>query len=92
MSPSGKFIKAKVIPGTIIVNAGDLLERWTSGKIKSTIHRVVLPDDTTVSRQSIAYFCTPDNESFIECLDGSSKYESISTYDYMEKRYKETFS
>ena len=89
-SPSGKFIKAKVIPGTIVVNAADLLERWTSGKIKSTIHRVTLPDDTTVSRQSIAYFVNPDNECFVKCLDGSNQYEGISTYDYLDKKFKET--
>ena len=90
MSPSGKFIKAKVIPGTIVVNAADLLERWTSGKIKSTIHRVTLPDDTTVPRQSIAYFVNPDNECFVECLDGSNQYEGISAYDYLDKKFKET--
>ena len=91
-SPSGRFIKVKIIPGTIVVNAADLLERWTSGKIKSTIHRVVLPDDTTVPRQSIAFFCNPDNECVIECIDGSRKYESISTYDYIDKRLKETLA
>ena len=90
-SPSGKFIKAKVIPGTIVVNAADLLERWTSGKIKSTIHRVTLPDDTTVPRQSIAYFCMPDNDWLIECLDGSNKFAPVTAFEYVDRRFKDNF-
>ena len=30
-------------PGTVLVNLGDMLERWTSGKFKSTMHRVRYP-------------------------------------------------
>ena len=90
MSPSGKFIKGKVIPGTIFVNAADLLKRWTSEKIKSSIHRVTLPNDTTVPRQLIVYFFTSDNECFVECLDGSNQYEGISTYNYFTEKFNTT--
>jgi isopenicillin N synthase-like dioxygenase len=42
-SPSGKFVDATPIPGTCVVNAGDLLARWSNDTIKSTVHRVVEP-------------------------------------------------
>ena len=90
-SPSGKFIKAKVIPGTIVVNAADLLERWTSGRIKSTMHRVMLPENTRTVRQSIAFFCMPDNDYPIQCIDGSNKYEPITALEWIDKRYRGNF-
>ncbi len=42
-SPNGQFIDATPIEGTCVVNAGDLLARWSNDTIRSTIHRVVEP-------------------------------------------------
>lgn len=57
-SPTGQFIDATPIEGTIVVNAGDLLARWSNDTIKSTIHRVVEPPqkegETHPPRYSIA--------------------------------------
>ena len=57
-SPSGKFVDATPIENTCVVNAGDLLARWSNDTIKSTIHRVVEPphkdSDVHPARYSIA--------------------------------------
>jgi isopenicillin N synthase-like dioxygenase len=42
-SPNGTFVDATPIENTCVVNAGDLLARWSNDLIKSTIHRVVEP-------------------------------------------------
>jgi isopenicillin N synthase-like dioxygenase len=42
-SPEGRFVDATPIEGTCVVNAGDLLARWSNDTIKSTVHRVVEP-------------------------------------------------
>lgn len=42
-SPTGQFVDATPIEGTVVINAGDLLARWSNDTIKSTIHRVVEP-------------------------------------------------
>jgi isopenicillin N synthase-like dioxygenase len=58
-SPDGEFVDATPIEDTCVVNAGDLLARWSNDTIKSTVHRVVEPPfgdgDTHPSRYSIAW-------------------------------------
>lgn len=102
-SPSGTFVDATPIPDTIVVNAGDLLARWSNDTIKSTVHRVVEPphDDDSVevypARYSIAYFCNPNADSVIEAMPGTyadeadKKYESITSGDYLYQRLAATY-
>ena len=64
-SPNGNFVNATPIEDTIVINAADLLARWSNDTIKSTKHRVVEPPkpaekDWHPSRYSIAYFCNPN--------------------------------
>lgn len=47
----------------ILVNIGDLLNYWTNGLLKSTVHRVVFPPHGGDDRYSIAYFCHPANDT-----------------------------
>lgn len=62
-------------PLPILVNIGDLLEDWTGGLLKSTVHRVVFPHNNTKKnekkkkesdRYSLAYFCHPLDEVLLE--------------------------
>ncbi|KZT62319.1 Clavaminate synthase-like protein [Calocera cornea HHB12733] len=41
------FHPATPIPGTIVVNVGDLLSRWSNDTLRSTLHRVVAPPSHT---------------------------------------------
>jgi len=47
----------------IVVNIADLLSFWTEGRLRSAIHRVVLPEENEIqeSRYSMAYFVHPDS-------------------------------
>jgi isopenicillin N synthase-like dioxygenase len=48
----------------ILVNFGDLLEDWTGGLLKSTVHRVIFPKGGKAEdRYSIAYFCHPVDDA-----------------------------
>lgn len=50
----------------ILVNIGDLLEDWTGGLLKSTVHRVIFPKDGGGDRYSMAYFCHPLDDALLE--------------------------
>ncbi|KAF7195404.1 hypothetical protein HII31_03296 [Pseudocercospora fuligena] len=71
-SPSGEWAPVPVDPLgkggplPILVNIGDLLEDWTGGLLKSTVHRVVFPKEDAGDRYSIAYFCHPLDEALLE--------------------------
>ena len=56
----------------IVINTGDLMERWTNGKYRSTPHRVQ-PKLGDVDRYSIAVFVDPDTETPVKVLDSCLK-------------------
>ncbi len=52
----------------IVINTGDLMERWTNGKFRSTPHRVQ-PRTDGQDRFSIAMFVDPDSATPVRVLD-----------------------
>eukprot|EP00111_Clytia_hemisphaerica_P021523 TCONS_00063313-protein len=88
LSPTGEFVKAVPIPGSIVINAGDMLKDWSHGQYKATIHRVVTPTDQnkcTIARQSMAFFCHPNFD-----IDIGENEEKINVFDHISKRFNET--
>ena len=89
-----------------MINAGDLLARWSNDVLRSTLHRVVAPpakkisdtESVTPARQSIAFFCNPNGDSQIECLPNcygvgrEKKYPTVRTDDYIVGRLSATYS
>ncbi|PGG99376.1 hypothetical protein AJ80_09372 [Polytolypa hystricis UAMH7299] len=73
----GYFVPATTIKNAIVMNVGDLLQRWSNDELRSTSHRVTLPplsdrfagaDRMVSERYSIPYFLAPDVTSVVECL------------------------
>ncbi|KAF2157140.1 Clavaminate synthase-like protein [Myriangium duriaei CBS 260.36] len=101
-APDGSYVDAKPIPDTIVVNAGDLLARWSNDVIRSTKHRVVEPpgmeeEKVHPARYSIAYFCNPNFDRFIDAIPGTygegneKKYKGVNSGDYLEQRLTATY-
>jgi isopenicillin N synthase-like dioxygenase len=63
---SGVWIDAPPIPGSYVVNIGDLMARWTNGAFASTYHRVA--NLSGRSRYSIPCFIGPNADALIEAL------------------------
>ncbi|MGA8196133.1 MAG: 2-oxoglutarate and iron-dependent oxygenase domain-containing protein [Acetobacteraceae bacterium] len=64
--PTGEWFPPPVIPGTFLINLGNIMRRWSNDRFLSTPHGVI--NESGADRYSIAYFHSPDPASTIECL------------------------
>jgi isopenicillin N synthase-like dioxygenase len=64
--PSGEWFAPPIIPGTFLINLGNIMRRWSNDRFLSTPHGVL--NDSGSDRYSIAYFHSPNPDSVIECL------------------------
>lgn len=93
----GKWISITALPNQLVINVGDMLERLTNGKLKSTIHRVVNPPAHLMNtpRYSIPFFMHPRSEMSLaalpNCVDEENpkKWEDISAGEFLNQRLKE---
>jgi isopenicillin N synthase-like dioxygenase len=78
----GQWIAITALPDQIIVNVGDMLDRLTNHKLKSTIHRVVNPpkEKMGTSRFSIPFFMHPRSEMSLKCLESCVSVDSPKMY------------
>lgn len=68
------WVDVKPVPGTLVVNAGDLIQRWTNDVWRSNVHRVVNPPRHNISgarRLSIVLFTGPNDDAVIRALPGT---------------------
>jgi isopenicillin N synthase-like dioxygenase len=67
---TGKWISVPPMPGTYLVNTGDILHQWTNRRFCSTPHRAV--NRSGSDRYAIPFFYDPNTDVMIECLPGCS--------------------
>ncbi|WP_207426932.1 isopenicillin N synthase family oxygenase [Pedobacter sp. SYSU D00535] len=88
-------VKAKV--EDIVVNVGDMLQRLTNNKLKSTTHRVVNPPRELMktSRYSVPFFLHPKGDMDLTCLDicideqHPKAYSDMTAGEYLDERLRE---
>jgi len=86
----------KPISGTLVINAGDLIQRWTNDRWVSAIHRVTNPPREltgSTRRLSVVLFTGPNSDAEIVTLPGCgpSKYAPILAGVHSEQRMRETY-
>ncbi len=97
LNKKGKWVGVTALPEQIIVNVGDMLQRLTNNKLRSTTHRVVNPprEKWQKSRFSIPFFLHPRSEMRLDCLEvcidaaHPKAYEDISAGEYLNQRLTE---
>ena len=78
----GKWIGITALPDQVVVNVGDMLDRLTNHKLKSTIHQVVNPAREKMSspRYSIPFFMHPRGDMSLSSLDACIDAEHPKLY------------
>ena len=93
----GKWIPITALPEQLVVNVGDMLERHTNKKLKSTIHRVVNPPHPLMNkpRYSIPFFMHPRSQMSLaalpNCVDAQHPklWDDITAGEFLNQRLRE---
>ena len=92
---NGTWQLAPPVPDAIVINTGDLMERWSNGRFRSTLHRV-RPVSGASDRYSIALFVDPDSEIVVDPLAGCitedqpARYPPVTAGDYIRRKIAAT--
>jgi len=93
----GIWIDAIPKADELVINVGDMLERLTNNKLRSTIHKVINPprEEWDKPRYSIPFFMHPRSEMPLDCLeecmdeDHPKQYEDITAGKFLHQRLVE---
>ncbi|NGO12050.1 isopenicillin N synthase family oxygenase [Streptomyces sp. HC44] len=95
----GEWRDAPVIPGSFVINIGDLMAIWTNNKWVSTIHRVVNPprEFSHRERYSIPFFHQPNFDTLIECIPTCTtpgnppRHEPVLSGEYIMEKFRRAY-
>jgi isopenicillin N synthase-like dioxygenase len=91
----GKWDDVFVIPGTFVVNIGDMMAQWTNDRWVSTLHRVANPPPEAGGsgrRLSLVFFHQPNPDAVVECIPGCAdtthppRYSPVTAGDYISRK------
>ena len=91
-----EWIRATPIPGTFVVNLGDLMQRWTNDLYRSNMHRVK-NNSGSRERYSIAFFYSPRPDSRIACMltctsaDNPAKYKPCTAAEHKDEMFRRSY-
>jgi isopenicillin N synthase-like dioxygenase len=97
LTKQGEWVNVTSLPEQIVVNVGDMLQRLTNNKLRSTTHRVVNPARELwhTSRFSMPFFLHPRSEMSLACLascidnEHPKAYADATAGEYLDERLRE---
>lgn len=97
LTKQNEWVPVTSLPEQIVVNVGDMLQRLTNNKLKSTTHRVVNPPKEMWgnSRYSIPFFLHPKGEMSLACLESCidashpKAFPDATAGEYLDERLRE---
>jgi isopenicillin N synthase-like dioxygenase len=97
LTKQNEWVGVTSLPEQIVVNVGDMLQRLTNNKLRSTTHRVVNPPRELwgTSRYSIPFFLHPKGTMSLACLEGCvndqnpKAFKDATAGEYLDERLRE---
>ena len=97
LTRSNEWLPIKAHHSDIVVNVGDMLQRLTNNKLKSTTHRVVNPpvELMKTSRYSVPFFLHPRSDMDLTCLESCideahpKAFSDMTAGEYLDERLRE---
>lgn len=93
---SGQWLAVNPPPGALVINCGDMLQRYTGGVLPSTTHRVVnpAPERSRFPRYSTPFFLHFNQDFRIEALpgclaEGGKAEKPITAQDFLMERLRD---
>ncbi len=93
---AGDWIEATPIPGTLVINLGDLMSRWTNGLYNSNMHRVK-NNKSGADRYSIPFFYGPRPTAIIEAMstcvsaDKPAKFATCTAAEHVDEMFRRSY-
>jgi isopenicillin N synthase-like dioxygenase len=95
LNATGEWIDAPPIPGTMVVNIGDLFQTWTNDLYTSTLHRVF--NTSAEARLSVPLFASPNGATEIRCLETCTgpgnppRHAPVNAEEYVRKMLDQAY-
>ncbi len=97
LTKQGEWVNVTSLPEQIVVNVGDMLQRLSNNKLRSTTHRVINPPKALwhTSRFSMPFFLHPKSEMSLACLascissNHPKAYPDTTAGEYLDERLRE---
>ncbi len=83
-----RWVDIATVEDAFVVNVGDMLQMWTNGRYKSSLHRVINKGEK--DRYSVPFFFDGNVNCVLKPLDGSAG-KSLTVEEHMRERFATTY-
>jgi isopenicillin N synthase-like dioxygenase len=91
---NGEWVDVDAPDGALVVNLGDLMQRWSNDRWRSTMHRVIVPEGRHAQRRlTMPFFHNANWDALVECIvadDEPAHYEPVGAGAHLMEKFRAT--